>query len=262
MKNYLIYLFTTLCLFTACIPSLHPIYLENDTFMDDRIIGRWVSSDSGIETDKLDIRIETNDPDQIDSLNESNMDDLFGFEEEGEWLFDRAAIIVYAKGDGNSQTTVSMENQLSNHPDEKLIKKGFKVIEKKSLNHYILQYRDLSGDTNQVEKLIVNLTTIGDYTYMDFKALPDIREFTRFSMNIIPAHTFARFTIKNNSLVIQSFDAEYIEDLIKNKRVRLKHELVDDNIILTASTEDLRAFINKYADEEELFLDKEILTLR
>ena len=80
-----------------------------------------------------------------------------------------------------------------------------------------------------------------------------------FQTNLIPAHTFAKVEFQDNQLKIRSFDSDYIEGLIKSRKVRLKHEVVNETIILTASTEDLRSFILKYGDDDKLFLDSDYL---
>jgi hypothetical protein len=82
----------------------------------------------------------------------------------------------------------------------------------------------------------------------------------RFAVNFMRGHTFAKVEFENGNMTIHPLDGQYIEKLIKKKRIRLKHEVVEDNdIILTASTEELRAFVAKYVDDKSLYTDSEEL---
>ena len=51
-----------------------------------------------------------------------------------------------------------------------------------------------------------------------------------------------------------------MEKLLKEEPNAIKHELVEDGIILTASTEQLQQFVLKYADDERVFSEETTLT--
>lgn len=242
----------------SCIPSLHPIYTENSRILDDRILGHWVNEEVKAQMDKLDIKIEI-ESDSLDALIEKQTN-LFGIDESGSWLFERAADIRYEKRDKNgSHSAITIDDQMAETHDMVLIEKGYKVVNIDLKPYYILQYTNLEDEEKTKETVKVNLTRINGELYMDFQTIPAIREASRFSINLIPAHTFAKLEFAGGDMYINSFDSEYIEKLIKNKRVSLKHEVVDGSIILTASTRELRAFIEKYGRDEKLYVDRERL---
>jgi hypothetical protein len=54
-------------------------------------------------------------------------------------------------------------------------------------------------------------------------------------------------------LAIRVTDDDRFEDLIAEAPAAVKHEIVDDRPILTASTGELQAFLAKYAGDERLF---------
>ena len=260
MKNTKLILIIPLVFLASCIPSLHPIFNAENRITDDRIIGNWVNSSEDLKLE--DVSFTTNDDTRIDinSLELQVKDDSFVIESLGYWQFGRAANIDYKRVDDNgSSININLENQMSNQPDYSLLEKGFVVDKIEELPYYILNYKDLSNEDSEVSQMVVNLTKIEGETYMDFAPQPDIKDANRFSTNIIPAHTFAKVEFVENQLVIKTFDAGFIEELIRKKRVRLKHELIDDTIVLTASMEELRAFIAKYGKDEELYYDDEIL---
>lgn len=249
----------------SCIPSLHPIYTDETRVFDERLEGRWINENENIKIQDLSFKNENNTKIDINKLelkleDDDVFDGVFGLSSFGYWEFQRAANIRYEKkGQNNSVTNVTLEFQMMNRPDSTLLAKGFNVAEIELLDFYVLEYSDLLDESESSEKMKVNLTEIGGDLYMDFEPLPEMREATRFSVNMIPAHTFAKVILEDGRMIMKSFDSEYISELIKSKRVRLKHELVEETIILTASTEELRAFISKYGDDDELFMDNETL---
>jgi len=80
-------------------------------------------------------------------------------------------------------------------------------------------------------------------------------------VNYIAGHTFAKVNFEEGKLNLEMFDGEFVENLIKSRKVRLRHEKIgiDGDIVLTASTKELRSFIGKYGDNPDLFDDAEVL---
>lgn len=240
----------------GCIPSLHPIYDQNSRIIDDRIIGIWGDID---------------DPDNGQSPR---------FLQRVQWNFERRFYSTYRYKDhkkyevhvDNFSIDTAMNNTLN-----------LSEIDRKELPYYALKYKNYStkkGVMPTKENLEVNLTNIDDNIYIDFYPYRDetsdpyegIRlksgyslfdnmhvEHGDFAYNFIPAHTFAKVGFKGENMVLTYFDADKIEDLIRKNRVRLKHEIVDDAIVITASTEELRSFLKKYGNDEDLYGDVKIL---
>lgn len=109
----------------------------------------------------------------------------------------------------------------------------------------------------------VHLVKLGKNFFLDF--IPDELEpksLTSFTMmHLVPAHTFAKLELSDDKMIIHPFDADFISEQIKNNRMRIKHEITANNdVLLTANTEDLQKFVLKYADKEEVFEDGEIWT--
>ncbi len=177
-------------------------------------------------------------------------------EDDDAWFFEKAAEVVFEGEKNKIEYDIGAVS---------LMPKGMKITKKKELPQYILTYREWDNLDTITTYVVVNLTKIGDHTYMDFKPLatePRARE-GLFSFNYIYGHTFARYQMDEGRLILEFIDGQYIKDLIEKKRIRLKHEVIDnEDIVLTASTEELRAFILKYEDDERLFDDKgELISL-
>jgi hypothetical protein len=76
-----------------------------------------------------------------------------------------------------------------------------------------------------------------------------------FDLHIIPVHTFAKVILKGDSLTFKWFDGDWLEKLIKENKVRIRHEYNGDFILLTAKSYELQKFVRKYLNSEDAFKD-------
>ena len=143
---------------------------------------------------------------------------------------------------------------------------GFEIISQVDHPYYFLTHQDIDDQDTVTTRLLTNLTKIGSDLYLDLAPYKEKNDLFGksglFGSNRISAHSFAKISFKNGDLNLQMFDGEFIEELIKKRRVRLRHELIgdDDQILLTASTKELRSFIEKYGDDSDLFDDPQVFT--
>jgi len=77
---------------------------------------------------------------------------------------------------------------------------------------------------------------------------------------LIPGHSFAIIDSIEPQLKIRWTTQDEMEKLFEEEPKAIKHELVEDRIILTASTKKLQAFVLKYADDKRVFPAKAVLT--
>jgi len=260
MKKSIVLVSLGILLFmSSCIlPSLHPIVSDDNRITDDRVLGEW-SLGSDVKID-LDMSITTNNPNEnVDSLKADLKKKLvkdFGGSDQSTWKFERAAKVTWEKKDPDNPknvSTIKMDfSTLSTQP------KGFILKSKEDLPFYVLTYYEGENKDNKKE-VKVEMTKIGGALYFDFVPINLKPDENRFAYNNISGHTFAKIKFEGGKLVMYPFDGEYIEDLIKKRRIRLKHEVVGERTILTASTQELRAFIEKYGNDEQLYGDTEEL---
>ena len=105
------------------------------------------------------------------------------------------------------------------------------------------------------ERYIVFLARIGPHLYFDYypllseEAKRNADEF--YIQHIVRRHFSYRVDIvSNNSFELSQLDGEFLETLIKQKKIRISHETsYDGEIIITASTWELQQYIIKYGDE-------------
>jgi hypothetical protein len=80
------------------------------------------------------------------------------------------------------------------------------------------------------------------------------------SVFLLPVHTFIKVDTFEPQLRIRLTNNNEMEKLLKEQPNAVRNELVEDNIILTASTKELQTFVLKYAQDDRVFSDKIILT--
>ena len=130
------------------------------------------------------------------------------------------------------------------------------ALQRNASRIYMLEERDAQGKLKS--KQYAFMVKLGTYYYMDFypaglkeNGVQD--EF--FATHFVPMHSIYRIRFKNtHSFDIQQLDAKYLETLIKNKKIRIKHEVTEDGgYVITAPTEELQKYIVKYSDIPEAY---------
>ncbi len=115
---------------------------------------------------------------------------------------------------------------------------------------YELSVYGEEGDTTTHELVIIELG--GKYFADFYKPLGKEGLATSFAYHY-PTHNFARLKMNDGNMEWYFFNGDYLEKLFEQRKIRIKHERVGDDIILTASSEELQKFIQKYADDPEAF---------
>lgn len=130
---------------------------------------------------------------------------------------------------------------------------------------YLMTYfgeKLLSGE-KEVYQYDVHLVKLDKHYFLDFERVLTEAEESNYFSNIaplLPAHSFAKIEFKNNEMVLYFFDAEKLEKLLEQQKIRIKHEKIQgDTFVLTASSEELQKFVVKYASEPEAFEDATVL---
>ena len=81
----------------------------------------------------------------------------------------------------------------------------------------------------------------------------DVGEF--YKMHLLPAHTFLKVDAIEPQLAIRAMTPDTLEQMLKEKPKLIKHEIIDDRLVLTASPKELQAFLKAHADDEDFFGD-------
>ncbi len=74
-----------------------------------------------------------------------------------------------------------------------------------------------------------------------------------YNWHFLPMHSIMKVWFVHDSLRISLLDNGWLKKMIDNKSIKISHERLDDQIILTASTEELQQLVTKYGDDDMAF---------
>jgi len=150
----------------------------------------------------------------------------------------------------------------------------FKSVEKQE-NAYELVYSDNEGKKGS---FVAHLVKLQDRLFLDIfpnqfpceageekhqlvedKIILTVKVLMKWHYNtffFVPFHTFIKINSIEPQLKMQLTDDEDMGKLLKEDPNAVKHQLVEDKIILTVSTQELQAFVLKYADDSRVFTNE------
>ena len=114
----------------------------------------------------------------------------------------------------------------------------------------------LTGSSGESASFVICVVRLENFLFLDASA-PLEESQTRF--DLIPAHTFYRIRLQlfhameGDVLQVAFLDDDWVEEAIQQEEIKLAHERLDRDILLTASTKDLQSLVVKYAEDEEAF---------
>ena len=120
-------------------------------------------------------------------------------------------------------------------------------------NAYTLVFTDDSGRTGGFD---AHLASINGRLFLDFfPQEPEIDANEFYMLHIMPVHTFALVELSEEELKLSVIDPNWLDELLAEEPGAVKHEIVMDFPVFTASTEELQAFVTRCADTEGAFSD-------
>jgi hypothetical protein len=117
-------------------------------------------------------------------------------------------------------------------------------------------YKDAQGATEAA--YFGFLLKLGKNFYMDFypAETPATMSYDEFYRgHYVKMHTAYRINFTSgNSFELKQLDESFLKNLIKDKKIRISHEITDDeSFVVTAPTEELQQYIIKYGDTPEAY---------
>lgn len=120
---------------------------------------------------------------------------------------------------------------------------------------YFVNRINVSGDIT--DQYFVFLVKIGTNFYLDYfpAELPSQKNVNRFYKDhYIKLHSNYRLDMKdNNHFEIRLFEKTFLDKLISDNKISIRHEVMGDKNLVTASTDELQKFIMKYGDNPDAF---------
>jgi hypothetical protein len=116
--------------------------------------------------------------------------------------------------------------------------------------------------------LVACLVKLGDRTFLDIfpDQLPageqeiEKAKLVYNAFFFLPVHTFVRVDSIGDRLTMRLTDDDRFEELLQAEPAAVKHEMLADRPVLTASTSELQTFVTKYAGDERLFANELVLS--
>jgi hypothetical protein len=272
MKKTSIFLLGILAVvLNSCVYSLFPIYTEDTLVFKDELLGKWTAGDNQY----LVFEILNSKNDQKTSQKEEykytikisdsftmSSNDPISMVIDGDTTYDENIIrqemqrrVAEATNENSEEST---DDELLEEIEEN-IKKNDKL---KSVEYEgsIAVFGEKSykmtlfEDDEITEEFTAHLTQIGEDLFLDLYPIAQYSS-NSFSVNFFPVHTFFKVDLATDSLTITSFDLDKLNKLFESNLIRLRHENVEGNIIITAQPRELQKFFDKYSDDENVYED-------
>lgn len=123
---------------------------------------------------------------------------------------------------------------------------------------YLVIYEDLSNEQPDSTYFLGKFAQIDQHFYLDLFPF-ELFHLDFWTSHLQPVHTFSKIILSGDSLSIQLFQDDWIEEQIRDHKVRIKHEKLEEGVLITASTNELQQFIIKYGNVQEAYRDPILL---
>jgi hypothetical protein len=107
-------------------------------------------------------------------------------------------------------------------------------------------------DEGEVLTYKVYLVNIGKDYFLDIYPNSEDAD-NGLMINLFPVHTFMKIALDRDKMSITPFDLEKLNELFKSNLIRLRHEYVDGNVLITAQPEEIQKFLLRYSNDETVF---------
>jgi len=115
----------------------------------------------------------------------------------------------------------------------------------------------ITQDEKQKNVLVGHLVKIEKHLFLDlYPGDMDLNVGDWYKLHLLPVHTFLKVDAVKPTIVLRAMDPETFEKMVEEKPELIKHEVIEDRVVLTASTKELQAFVKKHADIEGFFGDE------
>ena len=112
------------------------------------------------------------------------------------------------------------------------------------------------GDGSEKGEFIAHLVKIDGMLFLDlFPEKPQLEANNFYKLHLLRVHTFMKIELIEPTLQMRMIDPDKMQDMLEDNPTLIKHEILEDGIVLTASTEQLQQFMIEHANDEGLFGD-------
>ncbi|TRX47309.1 hypothetical protein FNH22_30005 [Fulvivirga sp. M361] len=173
----------------------------------------------------------------------------------GKWLSEDSSVMIlepfYGQDDISNDLNIS---SLKDTPDV-----NQKAPDSASPKGYKMTFKD--DDATLV--YLVYLFRVKESTYMDLypwleKGVHQIQGEVILIDNLFPVHSVMQIRLEANSLTLKQFNLDKLNKLFKSNRIRLRHEIVNDEVLITAKTPETQKFLENYSKDPSVYGHEEV----
>jgi hypothetical protein len=177
---------------------------------------------------------------------------LYPIFHEKDAIFNLSLLGYWKCAEGNSKERKFIE--FKKIPDDRKpeLPPGIRKISDKG---YLVSRIDSMGQTTS--QSFVFLAKIGKNNYLDYypaEMSSQKNVIKIYKDHYLKIHSNYRCDFKDNDhFEMKRFDQGFLDKLISNNKINIRHEVIDGNNLITASTNDLQKFIIQYSDNPDAF---------
>jgi len=125
------------------------------------------------------------------------------------------------------------------------------------LSYFQAEYGDVLGkmERGDTAKFTAQLGKLGKYYFLDISPGETNTKVKNgfYNFHLLPVHSISRIWIEGDTLRLSLLDNDWLKKMIDNNAFKISHSRINDQIILTASTEELQDFVVRYAENNKAF---------
>ncbi|MFZ2146756.1 MAG: hypothetical protein WAV28_05995 [Sedimentisphaerales bacterium] len=127
----------------------------------------------------------------------------------------------------------------------------FKRANDNSDKHYEMIYTDKEGKKGRFD---AGLGKLNNMMFLNIcPKEPELSENDFYKFHILPVNSFIKIEQIQPTLEMRVMDPCNLKEMLENDPNLIKHEIVHDRLVLTASTKELQEFLKAHANDEGLF---------
>jgi hypothetical protein len=109
--------------------------------------------------------------------------------------------------------------------------------------------------------LLAHLVDLDGRRYLDLfpKDQVDLNAGSWYKFHLLPVHTFMRIEPADPNLALSLMKPDTVQEILKKDPKLIRHEIVEDRVVLTASPRELQAFLKNPKITERIFDDPQEL---
>lgn len=114
-------------------------------------------------------------------------------------------------------------------------------------------YRLVAVQDSLEQEFDLHLLELNGIRYIDLYPVNVEVSHSFLAWHMVPTHIFGKIEIYENQLIIHFFEQDFFVKLIEQNKIRIDHVDMNGRQLITAETDELQKFVEKYANQSQAF---------